>query len=477
MREENKLKKSVWVLVIVALGIIYPVFPWLIGKSIESHQEQTLAERFERTPYLKIKSNHFVRGWYHSEQTLQLSVVGIPGLSDEDGTFTVQNSIQHGPICGWTCFGEARVQTHLVIPPDLQKKLEPVFGNEEPLKITSRLSFFGGGTVHATSPAIKDAVVSDGTHISSDGLAFDADFSSHMKDVSTNGKLPRLEIHDKTGAHFLLSGLGFGSTQHAISDVLSTGPMQFKMDRLEAVSANEGGDTATQKKVSIQAVDLTGDSNAKDGFMDSSFKLSTGTIEGPSFHVKATHYDAAAQHLQVEAMDKLTRQLRDMRRATAAGMDPQAQSQQMVQNLTHWLTEIASHDPVLDLQRISVETDHGQAIIKGPIRLKGVTAQDLAGAGASPETAMRVLSKVDAELELRVDDAMAQDFPQNAGQIQQALTAGEGTGFLVNDHGTHVAKILMQKGQLTINGKAMPLPGMGSGEPSGAGGSGLTPGM
>ena len=60
--------------------------------------------------------------------------------------FTVRNEILHGPVLWPASLGIARVNTKVVWSEDIRRKLIEVFATDEPLRVSSRVGFLGGGS-------------------------------------------------------------------------------------------------------------------------------------------------------------------------------------------------------------------------------------------------------------------------------------------------------------------------------------------
>src|ERR1700738_4383075 len=97
-----------------------------MGIAIESRVGLSAERLRGQTPYLTLVEQQFHRGWYASTQDLTLEVAAAPlaGLPQFSGPspanptaqglrFTIHSVIHHGPICGLTCLGLARIDSRL----------------------------------------------------------------------------------------------------------------------------------------------------------------------------------------------------------------------------------------------------------------------------------------------------------------------------------------------------------------------------
>jgi uncharacterized protein YdgA (DUF945 family) len=162
------LKKHAWIAVAAAgaLAALYPGLAWLMGIAIESRVGLSAEQLSAQTPYLTLVEQQFHRGWYTSTQDLTLEVAAAP-LAGWPPTaqglrFTIHSVIHHGPICGLTCLGLARIDSRLLLSDDVRSAVAKLYGPADPLTIRSRLGFFGGGITTISSPTLKDLALQRG---------------------------------------------------------------------------------------------------------------------------------------------------------------------------------------------------------------------------------------------------------------------------------------------------------------------------
>ncbi len=182
-----------------ALLIAYLFVSWRIGFAIEKQVNEPLEQLEGKTPYVQVVANTFRRGWFVSEQDLTVELFrNLTRASPAAGLFSapiqikIHNVIWHGPICGLTCIGLARVRSHVSFGPPLQDYLSSTFGSVEPLHIESRMGFGGGGSATMSSPAIKDTALSDGARIGWGGFELMGEFAPDHNSYSLQGSMPKL---------------------------------------------------------------------------------------------------------------------------------------------------------------------------------------------------------------------------------------------------------------------------------------------
>ncbi len=466
--------KKTLITVLVLVVIAYPGLAWWMGHSFESQHNESLQQLLDQAPYLKVTQDKLVRGWYSSEQDLTFSL--SPAISaGRSISFKVHNHIQHGPICGWGCFGEARIDSRLVWSDEIRAELAKVYGKEEPLKIETRLGLFGGGTTTFSSPAIKDAVytdtpkVTDGAkdadaakdaaapqqlHFSTEGMLIKLIFSKHLDSMSVHGGAPRMLMTGPDGTHVELAGLQIDAESHRALRTLYAGTARLVLKKVE-ITGMPGADA--HKAVQINDIEYNTNVQDKSPFMDLGAKMGTGAINVGDVKVLNTHFDYSLTHVAMEPMESLTQALRAIYKDPNVESGQQMQQvQKMMEPLKKYGTEILLQQPVMSFDRISIATTSGEAIIKGPIHFTDLKASDV-DAGASP---LALVQKLDADLDFSLDDKLLQDLPgQSATEVENKLQGLAQQGFITRENGHSHTRILMHQGQLTINGKAVPLPG------------------
>ena len=104
---------------------------------------------------------------------------------------------------------------------------------------------------------------------------------------------------------------------------------------------------------------------------------------------------------------------------------------------------------------MGIVTPEGEGVIKGIIRLKGVTAEDLATGS------MSMIGKIDADITIEVAQKLVEKIPNGATGAGMAVDQG----FAKREGEKIVSRIEFKKGELKVNGKAQGIPGLGGPPP------------
>jgi uncharacterized protein YdgA (DUF945 family) len=106
--------------------------------------------------------------------------------------------------------------------------------------------------------------------------------------------------------------------------------------------------------------------------------------------------------------------------------------------------------PELAIDRVSVATSGGEAVLDGVLRLHDFAANDLAP-GADWKL---LLAKIEGDLEFSCDEGLLKSLP-NGGGFEAQLKAFTQQGLATLDAGKFHSKIQVRQGQPTFNGKAL----------------------
>ncbi|HXC08407.1 MAG TPA: YdgA family protein [Steroidobacteraceae bacterium] len=440
--------KRVSIGVIAALVLLYPVTAWLMGFAIEKRFEAAIGELHEKAPYLAMTEHHFQRGWYTSQDdmTLELpqSVLGaVPGAAAASPArflITIHSVFHHGPICGWTCLGLARADSHVAIGGPLQSAVAGLFGSAEPLRIRSRLGFFGGGSAQISSPAFEEAALRDGTHVGWGGLEAAVTYGAGMNSYAAHLAAPRVMYSTQDGKRFEVTATEFDSSSKRVLRTLYAGDSTFTIGRVALVGAAGAG------TVTVDTVRALGSSRVDEGFMTVSAKTSIGAITSAPVTLTGAHFDIAFRHLELESLEALTSEMQQVN--GRVGLAPAARSAELLSVLKQQGAPLLARQPELAIDRISFANAKGEAVLKGLVRLAGVTSADFAD-GADARV---FLAKLDMDLDLTLDDALLQSLPGGPNSAKQLQSLAD-QGLFTHDNGKFHTAILFRHGQMTFNGK------------------------
>jgi uncharacterized protein YdgA (DUF945 family) len=501
------------VAVVVVLVLVLAVAPWGIGKVAEKRVDHGLEQLVKVAPYLKVVDNKWTSGWFKSEQVVTFEAFGAwfeamspkaleeamkkdaadadvevesevdeavsasPDAVPEDAApqaadppadapstpedfrklmrFTIRNEVLHGPILGLSGFGIARVNSQLVLSDETRKEIEAIFGPKDPLKVSTRVGFLGGGTTTFTSEGRTIKPKDGDSEVTWETFKLAIGYSRNADKYDIDGKWPKLEVKDSgDGTHFVMSDMAMDGGGKRVRGDLYDGDFNFAIDKVSITGKADG-------LTEIADVNYVVNTTSKGEFTGIGAKMGTGPIKSKQFstiglELKEVHYDFSVQRLHTETLANILADLKAVY-ATPLTNGPEAQKV-MFAPLKERGMELLKYDPEFVIERIGIATADGDGYLKGVIRLKGATADDFA-AGS-----MSIIGKLHADLTVDLSQKMVEKFPNGATMTGAAVDSG----YLKRDGDRLICKIVFADGNLTVNGKPQAIPGLG-GPPGGGG--------
>lgn len=445
------MKKTLWILVLV-LVVAYPGIVWVMGRVTEERVQERLAQLTQQTPYVKVVAQHYRRGWYRSEQDLTVELafgklLPLPPLAAnrQRASLSIRSVIHHGPICGLTCFGVARVDSTFVSPSELAPLISRWYGARPPLSVSSRLGFFGGSTTSISTPPLRDLVLKDGSHLDWDGFVIDVSSSRSRDRFSVRASVPRLAVRGADGKYLEVSALTLDSTSRRALGMLYSTDVDLGIDR---VIYHAPGTSA----FSVEKFRYVVQSPVAAGYMDMAEQIGTGSLRAAGVQLKETHFDFTLRHLQVQALAMISDQMRALNQMT--GPSPRPDVTRLFAALREPVRQLLLARPELTLDRVGVVTANGQILLRGWVRAPGLTAADFS-AGMDPKA---LGQKIESSLDFTADDRALADLPTLAAGALQQLPVLARQGYVTLENGRWHATIQLSRGRATVNGKALPAP-------------------
>jgi uncharacterized protein YdgA (DUF945 family) len=454
-RTEGLAMKKTGTWSIVALVVLYAAAAWLMGYSIEGNIDSAIAQLHERAPFVTVSERRFKRGWFRSEQDLTLELfrdtlgsmpgrIGTPGGAIGPLRFTVHSEIIHGPICGVTCIGRARIESRFVLEGEAGQKLATLFGGAEPLQAQTLLGLFGGTTTTVISPAFPDKKLDDGSTISWGGLTATTASDAQADVVTLHGAAPRVALMAADGKRFEATSLSIDSNSRRALRSLYAGDGGIAIGKLSFVAGPTG--------VTINDLRSESHGTVSDGFMTLKLETGTSTITTEPLTLTGVHVDFTLRHLDLDSLEAFLAALRDTNQPPSTTPAQRAQAAQQV--FAQQGLALLSHAPELGLDRISAAAAGGEVLLTGTIRLAGTTPADFA-AGANPAT---LISKLEADLDLSADDAFLKALPGPGATLEPRVQSLVASGLVTRTGGKLRTKIAYRNGQTTFNGQAFQPP-------------------
>jgi len=482
--------------VVVVLVALLLVAPWGVGRLAEKRIDHGLAKLTEFAPYLKVVESKYTTGWFKSEQVVTFEAFGpwMQALNeamkkngdkvDSDSAsepavaaspdavpppeevepaaipqgplrFTVRNEILHGPVLGFSGLGIARVDSHLVLTDAVRKEIEEIFGPKDPLEVSTRVGFFGGGTTTFKSEGRTIKPKKEKVELSWETFKLAIGYSRDADKFDMDGKWPKFEVKDtEEKSHFVMTDITMDGDAKRVLGDLYDGDFRFGIDKMSVVGKNS-------ENFELQNLDFVEVIESKGDFTGMSVKMGSGELKAKELTsmgiaLKEIHYDIGVRRLHTATLAKMAADMKAMYTKPLTTMV--AVDDEMFATLKESGVELLKYDPEFVIERIGIVTADGDGYIKGVVTLKGATAEDF-GSGS-----MGLIGKIHADITVDLSEKMIQKFPNGSTGAGAMVDAG----YAKREGGRLICKLVFAKGQLTVNGKPQAIPGLG-GPPPGAG--------
>ena len=440
---------------VLLLVLILLVAPWGIGQLAERRVNAGLDRIVEQAPYLTIAERQWTRGWFRSEQKVTFEVPGTAMHALDPATqagepvrFTVRNEILHGPLLWPASLGLARINTRLELDAKTRQKIVAIFGSDDPVRMSTRAGFFGGGTTRLSGDG-RTIKSQDGKgSLQYDDYRLDVDYSGDLDDIELDGRWPKLEIFPADGGSVRIDDVTLTSRGERILRDLYDTDARLRIDKVSIVGADKS-------EMVIEDVHYLVDTQVDGEFASLGTRLGSGRVhtrelEEMKLELDELHYDLTLRRLHVETLANFYTGFKKMyeRPPVSSG----ERSQALFGPLWQHGAELLKYDPELVIDRIGVATPDGTGYIQGVLRLKGATAEDFQ-AGF-----MALVAKLEADIHIDVAQKLIEKIPSGATSAGAALDAG----YAKRDGEKLVSHIEFRHGELKVNGKAQGIPGLGA---------------
>lgn len=480
-------KSSIAIAVVAALAVGYPASAWFTGQRLEAK----LNKAEKKDPLLsnfKVVKQTYTRGIFSStqEQTYELNLAGampgvpLPGMagSFQEGAeaeaetpvmtpeqmnelnklskpiqIRVINHIKHGPVPGIFGIAAGKVDTELVLDPEVLAEIKKVFGEKKFLEITTILNYSGGGTLKLSSPAFTTTTTGmSQTKIDWKGVKMEVGFDEDYNKLSVEMTAPGLDGADTNGAaNFKMGEIKLkGDAQRVIP-----GGMIF-VGKTKANIAAIDFSTKAGEGFNVKDVTLESDSTHKNDLLEMGLKFGVANIKVKDVELNNFHYDYSVKNIHAPTLNKLAIEFS----AVSKSGDPSAQLMAFQGIWQKYAMEFLKYDPSIALDRLSISGKGGEFKTSAKVKLPGVTEADFGNMNI-------LMNKVEADMDVSLADPLIEEVinltqkDPNARSMmlsgaKASIGAMEGQGYILRKDKTLSSQIVWKNGKLTINGKPYP---------------------
>jgi uncharacterized protein YdgA (DUF945 family) len=284
-------------------------------------------------------------------------------------------------------------------------------------------------------------------------------YSGDLDDIDINGGWPSIEIFPPEGGSVQIDDVTLTSRNERILGDLYDTNARLRVDKVHVIGPDKS-------EIQVEGVHYLVDTKAGKDFIDVGAKFGSGQVrskelEEMKLELDEVHYDFTLRRLHTRTLADFYGAFKKMYAnpvTNAAEADAA-----LVAPLRKYGAELLKYDPELVIDRIGIATTDGNGYLKGVLRLKGANAEDFQ-AGF-----MGLVAKLEADINIEIAQKLIEKLPSGATSAGAAIDAG----YAKRDGDKLVSHIEFKRGELTVNGKAQGIPGIG-GPPAAA--EGMPPG-
>ena len=491
---------------VLGLGVAYSGAAYWTGLEAE----RTLAKQHEMIvslPIFKVKSHQYERGWFSSTETTELafnerffkpylSILPEAAKGALSGTVKYVNHIQHGPLPDGRP-ARAVVTTQFIMSDDTRKMLSRFFGDKEPITVTNRLNFTGGGELNVSVPSFDYEETLAGVKIKWQGMTTKVGYDSGYTQYSVDARLPGMVLDAATKGHFEFAnlayqsdnrpgetGAGVGNKELSVTRVKLESkesiPYEIKLNQLISlltrIRIGEFINPAGEIKPSqADLVDLKYQivSSEEKQFINTRARFSFAKLEVNRVPYGPMRLDLSANHLHGPSLLKLEQAFADIQ---VEGVEPAKLRQQYLDAITQQGGPILENDPRLVINDFSLKLPAGEITLTGNLALNGYKKGDL-------DNPRVFVNKLDAQAKLAMPRATLQDLvvaqarnlfmvdasAENPPSVQEIdelaknllasqLDVWSEQGYVKLDGGQVLTSAEWKNGQLKVNNHVVNLP-------------------
>jgi len=443
--------KKLWLpLTAIAIWVVFFVLgPWYAGNQLESNFDK-IVQRMNTNGVVKFEKTSYEKGIFSSTTNLKVSLdfnaLGPAAqklnLHNEDLSLNLIGEIKHGPFLfhDGISFAIGNIAFQPVLTKKQQQEVTKLFGKTNPFALNMRLKWnkdieLGGSVIPFKSP--------DGT-VDSKTMTLGVSVTDNDKRMLTHfnwgGLTANIKEKGVDKGSVEVGNVVLTSDQKQVIKDLWMGNGAFDIDEIKFSSKNKST-TGIFKKFHVLSISNIDD---KKEFIKGrvSIKLDKATVNKVDY-VENLNYIVSFKHVDAISLQKLTTAIRD---AQKAGGSQQAMQMAMGMQLMGILPELVKKGFSINIDALDAKILGGELKSKLEINI---------AKGTDVTKGMAAIAGISAKLNISVERSLLSKFPMANPQMVQGLIS---QGLIVEKAGVLSSKAEFKGGQLTVNGKPIPLP-------------------
>ena len=456
-----KTKHLAVALLAVVLLVALVAGPWLLGERVERVYRDELAALQRQPQTLRVLSEVYRRGWFHSEASIELG--SAEGDLAEDLRVRIDSRISHGP----------RALADLTWPPTLARvastlELEHPAVHLAGVQADTQIGWDGEGLTRVVLPAMDQPASADGPGVRTARGHGELRFSPATGPIAASMELPSVEVLGEDGVVLLtLRDLHVANTIAPWLPGLSIASGDFAVGQVR-VEHPDGEIEARDLGLSVQ-------SRPEGGLLDVHLTYRAGVLRIDGADYAPSQVDFSATRLDGKTLAALQQDLEGLSgKNLPEAMVGIATAALMMQHFP----ALAAVNPAVAMDRLDIATPSGPVTGRLALGVQGLTAADMDSRGTwlrrlvgdgelslPRAVALALLTQVQRQKAMdAVEDHASGDFTPEQEQIMADAAAAQvddllQEGWIAAD-GERLRTVLkLADGLLTINGKTLPVGG------------------
>ena len=460
------------VLVAAAAGL---AAPYWVGVQTEKYYDSIIHDAANRYGF-NLKDVAYHRGWFSSSSRIKFH---IP--RDKSGkppyVITLVSDIHHGPVI----FG---VSDHPVVaasvavttvefPHDLDAPLHFYFGDKAPVRMTTTVTFDGASNTHLFSPAYNGPSQDGRLTVSWKGMVGDSastGISAGAK-ITSSFKAPGLVVKGQGGIVEFQSFAASGEGQRTASGIFP-GRATISLAKLDLDVPSQN---APNTHLMLSGLSFSDNVAPKEHMLTMKLGAGVKDIEVADQHYGPGQYDMELRNLGEHVVAEYVKTMRDLRAMQPRGAQNAKSMTDLRRRLMSLANEFLKNSPQFEISRVSLGTKEGEVGGRFLITFDGT-------GGFNMQNIAQLIPRVHAEANAQAPEmlfktvlagiarshlasalkAKNQKLPDedtlttNAMAVmEQEIQSMVDNGFIVNEGGRYTARLLFDKGRLTVNDRPM----------------------
>jgi|GEM_PF-3940413 len=473
----NQLKRIfTTILTLILLGIVL-IWPMMTGLVLERNFGPTLASLSEPGRW-SLSEVEFKRGWFSSEARSTLTLEGGLARQMREARYSIDSRmplqvmlihyIQHGPVLSMErpslIPAAALVETIVEFPPDTQELLQPLFGQEPPVRLRSLVRLNREVTSRIESPA-GDGELKDGVRVRWQGITGTLEIGSAWNTIKGGLTMPLLELLNDAGQlRFQQLEVKINNQHHQVG--LWLGDIHIDLKTLAFMIPGK-----PEQRLSFTGFSAASTSQEEDQNLHAVVSIDLEEMSMGGHPLGSGGFTIDLRGVDLLAFSTLYNEIKNLEQQSIAANNSKVE-EKMKQAIIAQLPALMRRSPEAGITRLNLRTPQG--VIQGKLQVNLTEGEGLQDISSS-----EIFQRLSADVELSVPLTLVEDLTQaqiaremiargelSGGPLEreklaqaaydiakQRLSALVMQGFLIRYSDRYTTRAKFAKGEININGR------------------------